>query len=224
MQVSIIIPVYQENNINKVIDAIIANKPSVDYEIIVVDVEDGSTIQHIENKEVIMTTAPKGRSFQMNKGFKVAGGEYLLFLHADTLLPKNALELVVKTLEAPSPYSAGAFDIHIDGENKVIDKISKFLSWKSRFLKQPTGNQAIFVKKEVFENIGGYREIEFNEDINFIEKLKRKKHKIEILEEPALTSARRWEDEGLFKAIAKNVVLQLLYYAGVNPNKLAKYY
>lgn len=224
MQVSIIIPVFNESNINKVIDSIIANKSSVDYEIIVVDAEDGTTIKQIDNKDVITSTAQKGRSFQMNKGFKLAGGEFLLFLHADTTLPNNGLELVVKTLEAPSPYSAGAFDVHIDGENKVVDKISKFVSWKSRFLKQPTGNQAIFVKKEVFENIGGYREISFNEDVNFIEKLKRKKHKIEILEEPVLTSARRWEEEGLVKSVAKNIILQVLYYAGVNPNKLAKYY
>ncbi len=224
MQVSIIIPVYHENNINKFIDSIISNETSIDYEIIVVDVEDQSTIKFIENEDIITTTAPKGRAFQMNKGFKLAGGEYLLFLHADTLLPKNALELIVKTLDAPSPYSAGAFDISIDTDDKILTKISQFASWRSKFFKLPYGDQAIFVKKDVFENIGGFREISLMEDVNFMQKLKRKKQKVQILEEPALTSARRWEKNGVLKTTLTNIILQLLYFVGVNPNDLAKYY
>ncbi len=224
MQVSIIIPVYHENNINKIIDSIISNETSIDYEIIVVDIEDQSTIKLIENEEVITTTAPQGRAFQMNKGFKLAGGDYLLFLHADTLLPNNALECIVKTLDAPSPYSAGAFDISIDTDDKILTKISKMASWRSKFFKLPYGDQAIFVKKEVFENIGGYREISLMEDVNFMQKLKRKKQKIQILEEQIITSARRWEKNGVIKTTLTNIALQLLYFAGVHPNTLAKYY
>ena len=225
MQVSIIIPVYQEKNINKLIESIITKPTSISYEIIVVDSDNGSTTQLIENEDIIcISCEKKGRSYQMNEGFKHASGEILLFLHADTFLPKNALESVVKALEAPSTYSAGAFDIAFDSDNKIISNIAKFASWRSRKLKLPFGDQAIFVKKEVFENIGGYKEIDLMEDVNFIQKLKRKKYKITILDDAILTSARRWEDKGEIFTTLRNLLLQALYFLGIHPNKLAKFY
>ena len=224
MQVSIIIPVYKENEINKIIDSIITNQTSITYEIIVVDGDEGTTIREIRDESVIKLTSQKGRSYQMNEGFKKAKGDILLFLHADTFLPKHALEEIVDALEAPSKYSAGAFDIAFDSENKIINKIGQIASWRSRTLKLPFGDQAIFVKKDIFEQIGGYKEIDLMEDINFIQKLKRKKHRIIILEEKILTSARRWEEKGQILNTVRNLILQFLYFVGVNPNTLAKFY
>jgi rSAM/selenodomain-associated transferase 2 len=225
MQVSIIIPVYNENRINEIIDSIITNETSITYEIIVIDTPEANTINSIENPQVKTFTAPKGRAYQMNAGFKHAQGEFLLFLHADTQLPANALELVVKTLERPSPYDAGAFDIAFDSNNPVMEKIAMLASKRSRFFNIAFGDQAIFVKKEVFENIGGYKHIMLMEDINFMQKLRRKKHKIKLLDEKVITSARRYEEAKHPLLIsARNLMLQLLYFCGIDPNSLAKFY
>lgn len=224
MDISIIIPVYKENNINSIIDSIITNQTSITYEIIVVDGDENSTNDQVENSDVIKINSKKGRSYQMNEGFKKAQGNILLFLHADTFLPSNALENIVKALEAPSKYSAGAFDLEFDSQNKWIKKIEKVASWRSRKLKMPYGDQAIFVKRDIFEKIGGYKEIDLMEDINFIQKLKRKKHSIIILEDKILTSARRWEEKGNIFTTVRNLILQFLYFAGVHPNTLAKFY
>lgn len=224
MDISIIIPVYQEDNINQLIDSIITNETSITYEIIVVDGDDGSTTEKISHENIITINSVKGRSYQMNAGFKKAKGEILLFLHADTFLPNQALEKIVQSLEKPSKYSAGAFDLSFDSSNKIINKIGEIASWRSRKLLMPYGDQAIFVKREVFEQIGGYKEIDLMEDINFIQKLKRKKYKLTILEDKILTSPRRWENKGAILNTVRNLILQLLYYMGVDPNKLAKFY
>lgn len=225
MQVSIIIPVYNENSINEIIDCIISNETSITYEIIVVDTSEKTTLKLIENETVIQVVSQKGRAYQMNAGFKVAKGEYLLFLHADTKLPPHALDSVVKTLEKPNPYSAGAFDLSFDSENKVLDKIAALASKRSKFFTLPFGDQALFVKKDVFENIGGFKQIMLMEDVHFIQKLKRKKHKIKILDEKVLTSARRYESAKHPLIISvRNMALLTLYFCGMNPNTLSKYY
>ena len=97
-------------------------------------------------------------------------------------------------------------------------------SWRSRKTRLPYGDQAIFIKKETFEKLRGYENIALMEDINLMQKLKRKKFKIKILKQKVTTSARKYEKNGLLYNVLRNWILLSLYFLGVSPNKIAKFY
>jgi rSAM/selenodomain-associated transferase 2 len=159
----------------------------------------------------------------MNEGAKKATGEILLFLHADTYLPKNAIALIINTLSSHT-ISAGAFDLDFDTDNKKIKTIAKVASWRSRKTQLPYGDQAIFIKRKVFERVKGYENYLLMEDINLMQKLKKKKFQIKILDQKVITSAKKWEENGVVKNTLRNWLLIGLYFCGIHPNRLAKYY
>jgi GT2 family glycosyltransferase len=97
-------------------------------------------------------------------------------------------------------------------------------NWRSRLSRVPYGDQAIFIRATYFEAIGGFREIPIMEDVDLMRRIKRKGGKIVILREPVLTSARRWEQEGLIYGTLRNWLLILLYLCGVAPQRLAPFY
>lgn len=194
-----------------------------DCEIIVVDGDDSSTLDLIQRTDVIKIASVKGRATQMNAGAKIAVGEYLLFLHADTVLPQNAAALVQKSLQCKNTV-AGAFSFEFDSSSKVLRIIAKIANWRSRITKIPFGDQAIFIKKEIFEKIGGYEKIELMEDVALMRNLKREGLRIEILPQKVITSARKYEKNGIFYNVIRNWILLILYFLGTDPNKLARFY
>jgi len=215
---SIIIPVYNEKNINKYLKKLPEN-----CEIIVVDGDGTSTIETIKHDNIIKTSSKKGRANQMNHGAKQATSDILLFLHADTVLPKDAplhVEMALKGKEIV----AGAFDLDFDTKRKSLKFIAKVASWRSRKTRLPYGDQAIFIKKDIFEKIGGYENIALMEDVNLMQKLKRKKLKIKILKQKVTTSSRKYEKNGLLYNVLRNWILLILYFLGVSPDKLAEFY
>lgn len=209
---------YNEKNINECL----ATLPK-DCEIIVVDGNKTSTIDLINNECIIKISSPKGRAKQMNEGAKHATCNILLFLHVDTVLPKNALVHVAHALGSKE-IAAGAFDLSFASDKKALRFIAKTASIRSRFTRIPYGDQAIFIKKKVFDDIGGYENIALMEDVNLMQKLKRKNLKIKIVNQRVITSARKYEKNGIFFNMIKNWVLLSLYFLGVHPNKLAKFY
>ena len=209
---------YNETNINICLEKL----PNAD-EIIVVDGNKTSTLDLIESLHVKKFSSQKGRANQMNEGAKYAFCEVLLFLHADTILPKNALLHVKEVLEQKDVV-AGAFDLTFDTQKRGLKFIAKVASWRSRKTRLPYGDQAIFIKKEVFERVGGYEDIALMEDVNLMQKLKEQKLKIKIINQKVTTSPRRYEKNGILLNLLKNWVLVSLYFFGVNPNKLAKLY
>ena len=116
-------------------------------EIIVVDGHKDSTIKEIHLENIIKITSEKGRAKQMNKAANLASGSILLFLHADTILPKNALNLIRDSLN--NDIVAGAFDLSFDSSKKALKLISKIASSRSRLTSLPYGDQAIFIKKDI---------------------------------------------------------------------------
>ena len=216
--ISIIIPVYNEKNINKYLKKLPKN-----CEIIVVDGNGTSTIETIKCDNIIKISSKKGRAIQMNHGAKQATSDILLFLHADTILPKDAA-LHVEEVLRDKEIVAGAFDLNFDTKKKSLKFIAKMASWRSRKTRLPYGDQAIFIKKEIFEKLRGYENIALMEDINLMQKLKRKKLKIKILKQKVTTSARKYEKNGLLYNVLRNWILLSLYFLGVSPNKLAKFY
>ena len=223
--ISIIIPVYQEADIIlETLDTIENLNHRSNTEIILVDGDpQGSTICRVKNYPVRTITAPKGRASQMNTGASLARGEILLFVHADTCLPKDGLKRIEDRLKNPD-ISAGAFDLGIRAEGFAFRLIEQMVFWRSRITRIPYGDQAIFIRHSIFNALGGYRQIPIMEDIDLIKRVKRAGGRIAIIDSQIWTSARRWEKEGIIACTLRNWLLSSAFYLGVTPEKLQKFY
>jgi rSAM/selenodomain-associated transferase 2 len=221
VNISVIVPVLnEEKTIATTLVALIALAP---HEIIVVD--GGSTDRTAEicrqfNAKTMASS--RGRAQQMNYGACHASGDVLLFLHADTRLPDSAFRDIAAALSDPHCLG-GRFDVELEGEHWMLKFIAAMINARSRLSKIGTGDQAIFVRRSVFEEIGGYPEIPLMEDIAFCRTLKGM-GEIACLTSRVLTSGRRWEIDGVWRTILKMWTLKLLYLAGVPPNRLKQYY
>jgi rSAM/selenodomain-associated transferase 2 len=164
--------------------------------------------------------APRGRGVQMNAGAQTAKGEVLLFLHADTRLPSNAETQIKKALEDQA-VCGGNFSLCFDGGSRA----AIFLTWLYPFLRwggMCYGDSAIFIRREVFEQLGGYRDFPLFEDVELVRRMK-SHSKFVRLEAQAVTSSRRFEGRFL-RTFAHWSCLQMLYWLGVSPHRLAQYY
>ena len=223
ISISIIIPVFNEININLYLERLLNNDSYENNEIIVVDGNGTTTIDLIKYDNIIKSTSIKGRANQMNKGANLASKDILLFLHADTILPKDAINTIVETMSKKN-IVAGAFDLSFDSNRFILTLIAKLASWRSRLTKLPYGDQAIFIRKDIFQRIGKYEDIPLMEDVNLMQKLKKEKLTIKISEKKVITSARKWQRDGIIYTTLRNWILIGLYYLKVHPKKLAKFY
>jgi rSAM/selenodomain-associated transferase 2 len=224
-QISAIIPVYKEG---KTIQHTLNHLSRLSFfetlEIIIVDGEiNRSTLRAISQEGIIKISGPKGRGAQMNHGAAIATGNILLFLHADTLLPDNAIKAILAAT-ASKNIVGGAFNLSIDAKGLPFRVVEASVRIRTRLTRTPYGDQAIFIKKRGFHEVGGYPDIPIMEDVSLIRKIKKKGQKMIIIPAPVKTSARRWETEGLLYCTLRNWILMLLYSAGVSPEKLSKYY
>jgi rSAM/selenodomain-associated transferase 2 len=222
---SIIVPVFHEaERINNLIAHLRHSGPEEEREIIVVDgAPEKDTLQVIHDDGVVKISCEKGRAKQMNAGASVARGEILIFLHADTELPQNALKRINAFIKIKE-YAGGAFDLGIKS-NKFIYRVIAFLgSLRSRLNRIPYGDQAIFIRRDYFNEIGGYRDIPLMEDVELMRRIKRSGKKILIFYDRAMTSPRRWEEEGVIYCILRNWTLQILFFLGLSPHKLVSFY
>ena len=163
----------------------------------------------------------KGRALQQNCGAKGAGAEVLLFLHADTELPEHADELIIQALSEGKLW--GRFGVAIAGRLRWLKVISALMNFRSRLTGIATGDQAIFVRKSVFDQVGGFAEIPLMEDIDLSRRLKRFGRPA-CLRSKVTTSGRRWEHDGLWRTVILMWKLRFLFLLGVSPAKLAKMY
>lgn len=159
----------------------------------------------------------------MNAGATVARGEILIFLHADTTLPDNALGTISRALQ-DRDYVGGAFDLKIDSDRFFLKYISARASLRSRWNRIPYGDQAIFIRKQYFDQIDGFKEIPLMEDVDLMRRIKKNGKNIVILPDKVITSARRWESDGILYTTMRNQILVRLFYLGISPQRLAKYY
>jgi rSAM/selenodomain-associated transferase 2 len=224
-QFSFIIPVYRESNIiNAAIENLLSLYKEAAAEIIVVDGEgQKNTIDGINVPGVKKIITAKGRANQLNCGAREATGDVLVFLHADTRLPEDAVSLIEKLLDDET-YAGGAFDLGIDSPRFAFRIIEKMASARSRLTRIPYGDQAIFIRSRHFRALGGFLDIPIMEDVDLMRRLKRNKRKIHILKEKVMTSPRRWEKEGIFYCTLRNWLLVTLYLLGVKPEKLVQFY
>jgi len=178
--------------------------------------------QHSGLSPVRLVPAPRGRAHQMNEGAQTSRGEILLFLHADTTLPDNAKALI-ETALADQHTVGGRFNVRFDRTSMWGSIIGSMMNWRSRISGIATGDQALFVRRPIFEQMGGFADMPLMEDIDFSRRLKRK-GAIVALTATVTTSFRRWEQQGPLRTILLMWTLRFLYWIGVSPHRLAHLY
>jgi rSAM/selenodomain-associated transferase 2 len=220
---SIIIPVLDEaENLRRLLPDLATRCP--DAEIIVVD--GGSSDV---TAEVVRGCPPawylesaRGRARQMNAGARAASGDVLLFLHADTVLPPGAPSAIACALADPAMVG-GRFDVCFSSARWAFWVIAAFMNARSRLTRIATGDQAIFVRRAAFEALDGYPDIPLMEDIALSRRLKRV-GRMSCLRLQVVTSARKWEREGILRTIFLMWTLRFLYCCGTDPARLHAWY
>jgi len=221
--ISVVIPALnEEENIGRCIAALRSSESSC--EVIVAD--GGSRDRTREVAEsctgVTCIRTEKGRGNQMNAGASHARGDVLLFLHADTILTAG-WDREVESALGDNRVAGGTFTFAIDNPLRKYRMIEAWVSMRCRVFGLPYGDQAIFVRRDVFDALKGYKNIPLMEDVDLIRRMK-KLGRIALLEQKALTSGRRWVAKGLIRTAAVNQIIMLLYLLGVSPHRLAKFY
>jgi rSAM/selenodomain-associated transferase 2 len=208
--ISVIIPTYNEE---KALPATLARLSSQagDYELIVVD--GGSSDRTCEiaraQPRARLLTAQKGRASQMNAGAIGARGEWLLFLHADTLLPEGALQ-GLNALEANTSIEAGGFRHRFSGEDWRLRLISSIDNLRARVTRIIYGDQAMFVRRTLFERLGGFPEQAFLEDIVFCQRLKQVSRP-RLLEQHVITDSRKFVQMGIWRSFGRCLAILLCH-------------
>lgn len=168
-----------------------------------------------------LVVAPRGRAVQMNAGARVARGDVLLFLHADTELPLGADEMVLQAVLQGACW--GRFDVRIDGSVAMLRVIAALMNWRSRLTGIATGDQAMFVTRAVFDHLGGFADQPLMEDIELSRRLLRVGAPA-CLRAKACTSGRRWEQRGVWRTILLMWWLRWRYWRGESAAQLAQWY
>jgi len=229
---SIIIPVYNETaGINKTLGYLTESFHDTHIEVIVVDGNpQGNTIAaldaHLHNDNIQLKpiiSKKSGRAVQMNSGAGIAGGQFLMFLHVDTMLSSLAAKRILPLIQDTSVV-CGAFSLGIQHPGRAYRLIEFMANLRTRVTRLPYGDQAQFFRKEYFNMLGGYADIPLMEDVEIMQRVKRRKDRCRILPEKVSTSARRWEKEGILYCTLRNWLLISLYSLGVSPSRLVGYY
>jgi len=222
MPLSVIVPMLNEERaIAATLRAVRAGAPAA--EIIVVD---GGSTDH--SRELarphcdVMIGAPRGRARQMNAGAAAAHGDALVFVHADTVVPPSFARDIETALADPAVVG-GRFDLALDDPALACRLLGRLISLRSRLMRSATGDQSIFVRRGIFEQLGGFADLELCEDVDFARRLRRV-GRVACLRSRVVTSARRWRKDGLILTVIRMWVIKSLFLAGVPSRWLKRQY
>jgi len=166
-------------------------------------------------------TGAAGRGPQLNRGVASTTSDVLVFLHADTRLPPGAVPAIREAIGGGK--IGGGFQVRFDTDNRVMAVGSKLVQLRTRLTRSPLGDQAQFVRRSVFDELGGFRNWTALEDLDLIRRMKRR-GEVVVLPLEATTSARRYLEDGIGRTVALNWLIWALYFAGVPAERLAKLY
>ena len=216
-QISVVIPVANEAGALPECLGRIGGEPN---EILVVDARSEDETAAIARRFgcELLLFPERHRARQMNFGAARAHGEILLFLHADTLLPENALTKIVEAMKQPNAVGGG-FARRYRSRSRILALTCWLAEWRNRFFGWHLGDQAIFVRHEIFLQLGGFRDIAIFEDLDFSRRLRALGRTI-TLRPPVLSSARRFAARGPLRTTLDDLRLTRRYLAGVDPNQL----
>ena len=223
-EISIVVPVlYEQDTIAGLLEQLRGIDAEEICEVIVVDGDpEGGTIRRIEHGRVVTLTSQPWRSRQMNAGAGAASGEVLLFLHADTLVPEGYPAHIGRALARPGAV-AGAFAFTFDLAGPAPPRIEWGTNLRARRLQLPYGDQGLFLRAELFRELGGFPDLPIMEDYELVRRLGRR-GRIAITPAAARTSARRWRRMGWWRPTLMNALIILGYRLGVSPVRLARWY
>jgi len=214
---TVIIPVLNEApHIEKLL------APLADIDVIVVDGgSDDNTLALLAGFNAKVIQGSKGRARQMNAGAAEATGDILIFLHADTRLPEGWQNNLRDFADSKKVW--GRFHVQFDETSPAFSVIAFMMNWRSRLTGICTGDQAIFIRRTVFDQLNGFADIPLMEDIDISRRLRRESWPY-CVSDKATTSARRWRTRGLIRTILHMWWYRLQYFFGVSPEKLVKSY
>jgi len=218
----VVVPMLNEGSaVRETLNALRRGAPNA--EIVVVD--GGSVDQSVDMAGKLadrVIAASRGRARQMNAGAALGSGEILAFVHADTRVP-SSFEKDILDAVGESGVVGGRFDIELDDPSFAYRLIGDLISLRSRITKTATGDQAIFVRRSVFEALGGFPDLDLCEDLDFSRRLKRT-GQVACLHSRVTTSARRWRRDGLARTVLRMWAIRALYLLGVPPSRLKRIY
>jgi len=215
--ISVVIPVLNDAApLRRLIDDL----RDTEFEIIVVDGGSDDDSMSVASGVDRVVAAPRGRGIQMAAGVPAANGEWLWFIHADTRLSQRVVAALVDRLDKPR---WGFFSVCLDGGSWPYRMIERTMSWRSAASGIATGDQGIFVHRELLDAVGGVPTQPLLEDVELCRRLRRLAKPV-VLWEPLLTSSRRWERDGIARTILAMWWLRFRYFAGADPNSLARQY
>jgi rSAM/selenodomain-associated transferase 2 len=219
--ISVIIPTLNEEaNLTKTLQSV-GKLPNC--EVIVAD--GGSqdrTVPIAEEWGAKIVLSEPSRGAQLNAGAHQASGDILLFLHADTILPEKYAELIRNSLANPN-VPGGSFSLRFSPTTRPLNFKAKTISFRTIAFRKPYGDQALFVRASLFRLMRGYADIPLMEDVEFVNRL-RKRGKMAFIREPVVTDSRRFESQGRIKATLRNKLTKMGYALGVSPERLAHFY
>jgi rSAM/selenodomain-associated transferase 2 len=218
--VSVVIPVFFDA---EAVSALLTSlSTGLDVEIILVDGDADPRLDALAGAHpgVVLHRSGRGRGRQMNAGAAIATGEWLLFLHADSTLPPGWLAAIANL---PGGVAGGWFRFALDDPAWQARVIERLTAWRVTVLRLPYGDQGLFLRRRLFEQLGGFKDFPLMEDVEFVRRLVHAGRMAE-LPLPLLTSARRWRRDGWFRRSTMNVLLVALYYIGVKTERLARWY
>jgi len=179
------------------------------------------TVQLARDAGLEVLESTRGRAKQMNAGARAKDSDLLVFLHVDTRLPPGALNQIENHLNSKTGW--GRFDVRITGSSPMLSVVAFCMNWRSRLTGIATGDQALFMTRELFERVGGFPEQPLMEDIEMCKRLKQFSPPV-CLTDRVETSGRRWEQKGVWKTILLMWRLRWAYWRGVPATELAHLY
>ncbi len=221
MKISVIIPTYNESTVlSKTLTRLKALHP---FEIIIGDGQsEDDTVAIARRHEVTVVQSQRGRAVQMNAAAEEARGDLLLFLHADSHIDSQGYRKMTEAMSGNRTLG-GAFSLQIDSPLPALKRISRWANRRSRYLKLVYGDQGIFVRTQVFQDLNGFPPLPICEDLEFYRRMY-KKGPVVLLQEKAYTSPRRWLAEGVRFTSYRNYSIGFLFLIGFSPAILSRWY
>jgi rSAM/selenodomain-associated transferase 2 len=218
--ITVLIPVYRDA---AALERMLASARFGAAEVIVISTEtDAASLAGLRSarRDIVWLQAPQGRAHQMNAGAAAARGSWLLFLHADTDLPAGWMS-AIDAADRDRRVAIGCFRFALDSSSLAARAIEIGVRMRVALFRLPYGDQALFVRRDVFESLGGYRLVAIMEDVELVQRA-RARGRLYRSHLRAVTSSRRWERNGWLRQTARHLWLISRYFAGVSPERLVR--
>ena len=218
--VTFVIPVLNEaGNIGPLLHRLKASYPTSECVVVDGGSTDGTVVE-ARREQATVHCSVSGRAVQMNAGARLATKPYLFFLHADTLPSISDTQLQAHLRTQPQ---WGFFEVQLSGSPWLLRVVERAMNMRSRLSRVATGDQMIFVRRELFEKTGGYKPIPLMEDVEYCKRLRHIAAPM-VVSHAVETSSRRWERQGVVSTVVQMWCLRLAYFLGISPARLKNYY